>query len=516
MKVLKPIAEDLDKIVNRLAAEMLCLEHGVRIYDKDLNKINNPSIWPIIRVKPKKACGAPYIIQYKTSVGYVFYTASADYNIEIIIDRVKAVISKYSDHLNGFKYVNAEFSSGLYMMSLNNTSVNALSGASVDALSGASVDALSGESVDALAYNLAVNPAANSADNHARAIFHYKNSAPIINFYSVIANFTWYFLPCELLLYDYSINSDSDSDKNKNNNNIDDIDDIDNIDNNNNIDNDDMLNIPRSEVLAEKIKRYNLDKTYHLYMSSIALDLGNFICKRDNIEIFDLNPIDWRKPIKKAKTISHNLALIIDPDNNVKICNPLIYDEDYLWDLKNKFNFLEWEDWDTNKFKDAVNDFSINQCGYCKIPLSEDVIIIRASYIINTCPKIYHRIFDYSGICNYDNKIIILLCPYCWTSIKDSRECVLKHMGSKVTRSTINKSQIEAFLECPNYKKYAKFLTGKAHQTDINSVFKIVYDDQSKNVLAICSSQPYLESTCSTIIRENIPVEYFKAIIKVC
>ncbi len=101
MRIIRP-TDGLFAAQRRLAAAMLCLEHGALSHGPNLEPLPAPHMaWPAIPVRPVTTKGLATTHTYRPAVGIVFYTASQDFDVSKYIHAVNQILTKAAslDHL---------------------------------------------------------------------------------------------------------------------------------------------------------------------------------------------------------------------------------------------------------------------------------------------------------------------------------------------------------------------------------------------------------------------------------
>jgi hypothetical protein len=81
--------------ITALVSEMLCLEHGARLYDSELQLMPKPhELWPTVTIKPKTKHGFPQVVHYQPTVGIVLYCLP---RTQTIASLVKSVAKKLEE-----------------------------------------------------------------------------------------------------------------------------------------------------------------------------------------------------------------------------------------------------------------------------------------------------------------------------------------------------------------------------------------------------------------------------------
>ncbi len=108
MRIVKP-SDGTVAAERRLAARMLCLEHGEEAYGPDLVLRPAPrEPCPTITVRPLTDKGLPVVVHYRPTVGVIFYTAGEAFAIRDFVGRISALLNSVSeDHLKGYRAVAA-------------------------------------------------------------------------------------------------------------------------------------------------------------------------------------------------------------------------------------------------------------------------------------------------------------------------------------------------------------------------------------------------------------------------
>jgi hypothetical protein len=112
MRILRPAGDGAEALLGaeaRLAAEMLCLEHGARAVGPDLQPLPPPhEPWPTVRLGPVTAGGRPCTVHYRPTVGVVFYTLPPGGSVADLVGRLSARLELAGDgHLRGGRAVAA-------------------------------------------------------------------------------------------------------------------------------------------------------------------------------------------------------------------------------------------------------------------------------------------------------------------------------------------------------------------------------------------------------------------------
>jgi hypothetical protein len=112
MRILKPPpgAEALGAAdLARLAAEMLCLEHGARAVGPDLQLLPAPHApWPVVTLPPVTTGGAPCGVHWRPTVGVVYYALAGRDRVADLVADLSARLDRAGDaHLRGGRAVAA-------------------------------------------------------------------------------------------------------------------------------------------------------------------------------------------------------------------------------------------------------------------------------------------------------------------------------------------------------------------------------------------------------------------------
>jgi hypothetical protein len=93
----------------RLAAWMLCMEHGCLAYGPDLAPLPPPhEPWPRVALPPLTDAGLPVVAHYRPAVGLVFYTAGEAFRVAQLVERLNGLLARVpEDHLRGLRAVAA-------------------------------------------------------------------------------------------------------------------------------------------------------------------------------------------------------------------------------------------------------------------------------------------------------------------------------------------------------------------------------------------------------------------------
>lgn len=165
--------------------------------------------------------------------------------------------------------------------------------------------------------------------------------------------------------------------------------------------------------------------------------------------------------------------------------------------------FRKWDD-----LKTTNRDFNELNCGFCHIPLANDVIVVMQplQHEPNTVNDIY-------GFTHYPpgSKIIgdrgFAVCLFCYISLPT---CIVSHLRCDIIHSRIERTQIEAFKGNTTWEKFIPLISEKAVRIKNLDCFIV----GGKFILASDSviTRQFVELGYADIISHKLPIITFGSI----
>jgi len=424
MQVINSVDQTQDVLESRLAAEMLCLEHGARVYNPDLTIAPKPhALWPSITINPTTDRGLPYTIQYKPCVGVVYYSERDQFRVSQFINRIIRLLDDAGDdHLTSHRTIGATPSTIIWRKG------GVSSGYHYAGNSTCPVNYLDDETQSVVArYFLYTTKSDFARPPH----------------YSTRGAFTWVFKHIASAVHmgrikRYTIRT---------------------------------INATVAGIVYDAANITNLadgssvDRLKHDHFKSFTRP--NFIKIFRSADGGTItNDIGHISTINEYNTT----ALMIDINANLKLLGnykltptdpPKPQIDEEKWDPTT----IVYKEEGSPACMGTTSDRGFT-CLTCAVPLGGDAIVLRN---VST-PKYFH--VDY---CNHDGGIArtraqysplggdliggYLMCVPCWNSMDDS--CT-KHLDMVATRTVIPFSQGDACISCPGYSALGPILNGRA------------------------------------------------------
>lgn len=411
MRVIKP-TDGVIAAERRLVAAMLCMEHAALAYGPDLVLRPAPhEPWPTVQVRPLTAKGLPIAVHYRPTVGVVFYTAGQAFQVGQLVNRLSQLLDTVpEDHLRAYRAVAATPSSTLRHK-------GRVSGG-----------------------NLVVGPrkcykkaVAEKAGLPARLLLWTPESdTELPPHYSIRAAFTWVFMPV---------------------------------------------------TAALALTGFDSMAAVNAMVASIFYDAGMVSRLADGADFYRLTLDDFdfprlpaflAPPAPEAATIvtpvglgAASGALVVTPPGADGRDGTLAYVGQHLCLRANPqrghglpaFMQLAPAPWDPETLLTRGPDQY--QCCACEAPIGGDAVVIQGPKAPTTNQ---HREWYWCStppgtpLLRGDGKGL-LLCLACWNAL-ESPDCLSRHMGARVSRTTVPFTQAQVCAVCPGYEGLAPLLAG--------------------------------------------------------
>ena len=431
MRVIKPAIgnpDDADAKM-RLAAEMLCIEHGACAIGPDLKPLPAPhKPWPVVEIPPLTEQGLPYTVHYRPTVGIVYYTAGNDFIINRFVEQIANLLNQVSDkHLHAYRAISA--SPSTVMRHKGRTVSETLIVASRKCYK---------KPVMSLVCPLPSRLLQWTPPDVTEIPLHY----------SIKAGFTWVFMPVSVA---FTLGVDGFNSMAS-------------------------VNAVVSAVFYDHSNASIVEdgKLIKLLRPSLFKNIAPppFLKSFGKIKAFENQEetetiYEELRPTRGAILIENSGKMTFIGHSDALAASA----QGFPWPLtaNAQWEKLPTETWNPENILLSKKHCMAFVCVNCLAPIGGDAIVMRN-------PRKPKEQFHNGWVYNYrtasgelildggNAKKGLLLCPFCWNSFESS--CLVSHMKARLTRTVIPFSQSEVATMCPGYERLAPVLSGRAVAMD--------------------------------------------------